>query len=745
MCRSHHGWAGLSLPLAVCCLLLLPAGAGAVGTPAPSCAEGPAIVGAAIIGTPCADTILAPPWARSVNGGGGNDTILAAPVAASSDCSAGCQLGIGSQTFEGGPGNDIVFGERGNDNLLGGPGEDQLYGGVGDDTLLGGPGNDHLSGGFGADTIDGEGGDDYVRGDATIDRLSDSGGGTDTLSFATGTAPGFGGAGPAGYAGFPAAGGERGVRLELAAGGENADDGISPLGGGVDRVGGGFERIIGTPYSDYIVGTEAGEAIYGGGGADVILGEGGDDTLRGGADGDDLDGGAGKNDVEGGPGEDHCQNTVGPTSCELKSATRAVVGRDTSKVSVGFMEPAQSGSAQLYVTGSEGDDNITANYGAGAVSLELAAGSFDQSASEGGCSLAAGVATCTLSTPLDSLTLAGMGGQDSLSAGGFPSTVGVIVAGGAGDDVVNGGEASEDVLIDGPGGGEDRLSALGGDDALLHNGGPDELLGGAGNDLFLSASICDGERLVGGSGRDNSSWARLDGEGVAVHLDEGRAGAVGPGGAAVCPGGAFDSLTGIDDLEGSEQGDVLVGNAANNNVLGRGGADVFATGPGDDTIFANSADSDTAIDCGEGVDTALIDRPTPEYRDPAPSACETVQESDPESFRKVAVPPPVPAPAPEPAPRRRVDRRPPQTRIAAHPLALLSTGGRSRRVVFRFSSSERGSRFRCQLDRRPSRPCDSPRVFRVALGRHVFRVRAVDAAGNADPSPAVFGFRVRRG
>jgi hypothetical protein len=68
---------------------------------------------------------------------------------------------------------------------------------------------------------------------------------------------------------------------------------------------------------------------------------------------------------------------------------------------------------------------------------------------------------------------------------------------------------------------------------------------------------------------------------------------------------------------------------------------------------------------------------------------------------------------------------------------------RHRRVVFRFASSERGSHFRCKLDRKPYRPCSSPRAYKVGLGKHTVRIVAIDAAGNVDPTPALFRFRVR--
>jgi parallel beta-helix repeat protein len=64
---------------------------------------------------------------------------------------------------------------------------------------------------------------------------------------------------------------------------------------------------------------------------------------------------------------------------------------------------------------------------------------------------------------------------------------------------------------------------------------------------------------------------------------------------------------------------------------------------------------------------------------------------------------------------------------------------------FRFGSDEPGSTFLCKLDRRPFKPCRSPRIYRhLRPGRHAFRVRAIDAAGNADPSAALRRFMLLR-
>ncbi|MBI5310071.1 MAG: hypothetical protein HZB14_03425 [Actinobacteria bacterium] len=82
----------------------------------------------------------------------------------------------------------------------------------------------------------------------------------------------------------------------------------------------------------------------------------------------------------------------------------------------------------------------------------------------------------------------------------------------------------------------------------------------------------------------------------------------------------------------------------------------------------------------------------------------------------------------------------PQTSIAKKPKRKTV----SRRVKFTFRSNETGSTFRCKLDRGTYRSCSSSYTKRVKPGKHVLRVFAIDAAGNADASPAVWRWRVLR-
>ena len=73
---------------------------------------------------------------------------------------------------------------------------------------------------------------------------------------------------------------------------------------------------------------------------------------------------------------------------------------------------------------------------------------------------------------------------------------------------------------------------------------------------------------------------------------------------------------------------------------------------------------------------------------------------------------------------------------------------RGKKAKFRFGSSEPGSSFLCMVDEKKLKACSSPakvRTRRLKPGRHSFAAVAVDAAGNADASPATVGFKVLRG
>jgi hypothetical protein len=80
----------------------------------------------------------------------------------------------------------------------------------------------------------------------------------------------------------------------------------------------------------------------------------------------------------------------------------------------------------------------------------------------------------------------------------------------------------------------------------------------------------------------------------------------------------------------------------------------------------------------------------------------------------------------------------PDTRIAKAKISQAND-----RATFRFSSTEPGSTFVCRIDRKPAKPCHSPKSYgHLKAGKHGFSVDAVDAEGRADPTPALRKFRI---
>ncbi|HEV7615234.1 MAG TPA: hypothetical protein VGO36_03280 [Solirubrobacterales bacterium] len=86
------------------------------------------------------------------------------------------------------------------------------------------------------------------------------------------------------------------------------------------------------------------------------------------------------------------------------------------------------------------------------------------------------------------------------------------------------------------------------------------------------------------------------------------------------------------------------------------------------------------------------------------------------------------------------DTTPPQTTIDQRP----PDPSPSSSATFAYSSSEPGSSFECSLDSAPFLVCasDGAAYTGLASGPHSFQVRATDASGNLDPTPAGYSFTV---
>jgi hypothetical protein len=95
---------------------------------------------------------------------------------------------------------------------------------------------------------------------------------------------------------------------------------------------------------------------------------------------------------------------------------------------------------------------------------------------------------------------------------------------------------------------------------------------------------------------------------------------------------------------------------------------------------------------------------------------------------------PPPPPPPPPA-----DTTAPDTSITSGPTGTTNDGT----PTFAFTATETGSTFECRVDNDTLSACNSPyTTFTLSDGSHTFEVLAIDAAGNADASPASRSFSV---
>lgn len=492
---------------------------------------------AEIVGTDGNDVLRGTPERDVIFAGGGDDQIFGS---------------LGNDLLCGGPGDDLVHGGRGNDEVDGGPGTDRAVGDLGDDKVTGGTGDsDEAAGSLGIDMINGGPGDfDLVHGDYGYDRMDGGPGAGDIASFATKVAGGKG----------------SGVWVSLAA--------HKARGDGHDRLF-RLEDLEGSAFRDTLIGSKGPNRINGGPG---------DDTLRG---------GGGADEIVGGQGSDGCQGAKGRTvSCGKEAPPKA-----TAYVQ---LDRAKGGGGGLQIIGGGGSDDFT-------VAFDEASRSFGISAAKG---VAIGAGCVRVGTDPKQISCAAEGparwimadlgpGDDSLRVEGSLETASnVRIAGGLGNDTIKGGP-EDDLLEAGPG--ADKLYGGDGADGLVGGlPGPTYLYGEGDGDLLAAGGGCAGGAIVGGEGRDDASFAETQAHPGLLYISfpankawidtllrEGR-----------CEPVRLDDTN--EDMEGSFDWDVLIGDSGPNALLGQPGEDELYGNGGDDIIDARDGVRDFVIQCGRG-------------------------------------------------------------------------------------------------------------------------------------------------
>ena len=175
----------------------------------------------------------------------------------------------------------------------------------------------------------------------------------------------------------------------------------------------------------------------------------------------------------------------------------------------------------------------------------------------------------------DDLSLASTGGTNNSATDSFTYTL------------VNGDEATVQILINAVDSDDDIIGTAGGD-TLRADGGADDMYGLGGNDFYFVNSASDTVNETAGEGKDvvlaSVSYALLAGSSVESLTAHPR------------------SSTAALDLTGNELSQSIYGNQGANVIDGGGGVDVMFGFGGNDTYFADNA-GDLAIEAvGEGKD-----------------------------------------------------------------------------------------------------------------------------------------------
>ncbi len=243
----------------------------------------------------------------------------------------------------------------------------------------------------------------------------------------------------------------------------------------------------------------------------------------------------------------------------------------------------------IYITSSQNNLTIS-NYGliagSAAGAITFAGSSLSSIINYGAITAASGfnAIESTSDTAEDHITNHGVitggislgGGDDSLVNKG---KITGLVELGAGEDTFEGSNNPDVVDVVNGDDGDDSLSGFGGNDGLYGGQGNDTIEGGAGDDTLDGGS---GEQTFG----DTVTYEHAT-TGVTVDLSS-----TDPQNTR---GAGTDTLSGFENLTGSDFADVLYGNNGANVIFGRDGKDTLFGGGGSGDILSGGTESDVYI------------------------------------------------------------------------------------------------------------------------------------------------------
>ncbi|GAB4460482.1 MAG: hypothetical protein OHK0037_07820 [Elainellaceae cyanobacterium] len=453
---------------------------------------------------------------------------------------------ISIESVQGSAYNDIIFGNDDDNHLAGLIGDDRLYGGDGNDTLEGD--NAGLSGNLGDDWLLGGKGADRLNGGGDVNESP----GQDWVSYLTSSA---------------------GVNVSLLWGkGEDGDAEGDRLDFAIEGYS-TIENLEGSSHNDTLEGDLAGN---------ILKGLGGNDKLNGGGNNDTLFGGAGADTFEGGRGLDWVDYSDSPDYVVVSLLAGIGFNADASG---DVFEKNGAIATVENIRGTQFADSLTGDAGDNEIDPGLSSGKIDAVSGVSGNDVL--VVDYSINDVGTGIT-GGFQGDTSgflfrntadnartLDAIAFDTISRLRLTGTIKNDSVRGGLGNDILVL---GAGNDTADGSSGSDFLRGNEGDDLLIGGPGGDV-----------LDGGDGWDIASYRTST---FSVRIDLNHSPLQGFADLSVDPAG--DVLISIEQIEGSQFGDILIGNAEANYLDGATGNDLLDGGIGADTLNG-----------GEGIDAAV--------------------------------------------------------------------------------------------------------------------------------------------
>ena len=408
--------------------------------------------------------------------------------------------------------------------------------------------DDTLTGDGKINVLNGRGGNDLLEGGAGKDTLI-GGAGFDTVSYASSST---------------------GVVIDLSTGSASGGDADGDI---LIEI----EGLSGSEFSDTLIGDNNSNTFSGLGGDDVLQGRGGNDRLNGGAGNDSIDGGTNIDTVI----YDTSFNGVVVNIDETQAYSNTDYPSDiepTFSIASGTALDGFGSTDTLRnlenIIGSAYDDiligNALKNTLNGLNGNDLLIGNGGDDILDGGngtdtVSYRRSVNSSNIGVSVDLSTGIGFDGIDGLDT---LISIENLIGSQFADRLI--GNSQANTILGGDG--NDIIDGKEGNDRLFGEAGTDSLFGQNGNDFLVGGT--DADLLDGGEGNDTASYFTSAAP-VSVSLT------TGTGWAGDAQG---DRLQAIENLEGSEFEDLLIGDSGNNILSGLGGSDLLYGKAGADLL-----------------------------------------------------------------------------------------------------------------------------------------------------------------